>query len=182
MYLTTNETPQDHFFGFSCLSSIGASIPTWLATPGPEYIKHQVHVHTSKIDRLVDEVEILQPNPHYVHVHYTDSRDMTVPQKHLVPKGQMPKFPDKAENMPLDTHKGQVPESPEEAEYTCMPLDTHVSVMPNAELSSVPQPEPIHHPELKPVQNEEIAPVCHSQQVCHLVADSIYKCRFHENS
>ena len=36
-----------------------------------------------------------------------------------------------------------------------LPLDTHVSVTPDAEPSSVPEPEP----ELTPVQNAEPAPV-----------------------
>ena len=35
----TNETPRERFFGFSRRSSAGASIPTWLATPGPVNIK-----------------------------------------------------------------------------------------------------------------------------------------------
>ena len=61
----TNETPHKRFFGFSRRSSAGASIPTWLATPGPTYIKRQVR--TSKMDPLVDEAELLQANPHYAH-------------------------------------------------------------------------------------------------------------------
>ena len=35
----TNETPHERFFGFPRRSSVGASIPTWLTTPGPVYIK-----------------------------------------------------------------------------------------------------------------------------------------------
>ena len=43
---TTNETPHERFFGLPRRSSSGASIPTWLATPGPVYIKR--HVRASK--------------------------------------------------------------------------------------------------------------------------------------
>ena len=79
--VSTNETPHERFFGFSRRSSTGASIPTWLASPGPVYIKRQVR--TSKMDPLVDEVELLQANPHYVHVRYPDGRETTVATKHL---------------------------------------------------------------------------------------------------
>ena len=43
-------------------------IPSWLATPGPVYIKRQVR--TSKTDPLVDGLELLHANHHYVHVRY----------------------------------------------------------------------------------------------------------------
>ena len=68
----TNETPHERFFGFSRRSSAGASNTAWLATPEPMYIKCQVR--TSKMDTLLDEVELLQANPHYVHVRYPDGR------------------------------------------------------------------------------------------------------------
>lgn len=143
----TNETPHERFFGFSRRSSAGASIPTWLATPGPVYIKRQVR--TSKMDPLVDEVELLQANPHYAHVRYPDGRETTVATKHLAPKGHM----EVVEAQPA-------PECiPEEAEN--LPLDTHVSVTPDAEPSSVPEPE--LEPELTPVLNSE--PVRRSQRV-----------------
>ena len=68
----TNETPHERFFGFSRRLSTGTSIPTWLATPRLVYIKHQVC--TSKMDPLIDEVELLQVNRHYAHVRYPDGR------------------------------------------------------------------------------------------------------------
>ena len=137
----TNETPHERFFGFSRRSSAGASIPTWLATPGPVYIKRQVR--TSKMDPLVDEVELLQANPHYGHVRYPDGRETTVATKHLAPKGQL-------EVVETLTAPDCIPKETEN-----LPLDTHVSVTPDAEPSSVPEPEP----ELTPVQNVEPAPV-----------------------
>ena len=68
-------------------SSSGASIPTWLATPGPVLLKRQVR-SDSKTDPLVDEVESLEANPNYAHVRYPDGRETTVSIKHLAPKGQ----------------------------------------------------------------------------------------------
>ena len=52
---------------------------------------------------------------------------------------------------------------PEEAEN--LPLDTHLSVTPEAEPLSVPEPQP----ELTPVQNAEPAHVRRSQRVHCLV-------------
>ena len=106
-------------------------------------------VRTSKMDPLVEEVELLQANPHYAHVRYPDGRETTVATKHLAPKGHM----EVVETQPA-------PECiPEEAEN--LPLDTHVSVTPDAEPSSVPEPE--LEPELTPVLNSE--PVRRSQRV-----------------
>ena len=83
---TTNETPHERFLGFPRRSSSGSSVPSWLGTPGPIFIKR--HVRTSKMDPLVDEVELLQANPHYAHVRYPDGRETTVATKHLAPQGQ----------------------------------------------------------------------------------------------
>ena len=70
-------------------------------------IKRQVR--TSKMDPLVDEVELLQASPHYAHVHYPDGKETTVATKHLAPKGQVvetlpapERIPEEAENLPLD--------------------------------------------------------------------------------
>ncbi|KAK3726270.1 hypothetical protein QZH41_003048 [Actinostola sp. cb2023] len=68
----TNETPHERFLGFSRRSSAGSSVPTWLATPGPIYVKR--NVRNSKTDPLVDEAELLQANPHYAHVRYPDGQ------------------------------------------------------------------------------------------------------------
>ena len=83
LLFATKETPH---LGVSRQSSSGASIPTWLATPGTVYLKRQAR--TSKMEPLVDEVELFQANPHYAHVRYTDGRETTVAIKHLAPKGQ----------------------------------------------------------------------------------------------
>ena len=145
----TNETPHERFFGFLSRSSAGASIPTCLATPRLVYIKRQVR--TSKMDPLVDEVELLQASPHYAHVHYPDGKETTVATKHLAPKGQV------VETLPASER------IPEEAEN--LPLDTCVGVKPDPEPPSAPEPQPEPQPELIPVQNVERAPVRRSQRV-----------------
>ena len=108
----TNETPPDSFFDFSRRSSTGTSILTWLATSGPLYINSQVC--TSKMNPLVNEVELLQADPHYLHVCYPGGRETTVATKHLAPQGHMEvvemlsapeSIPEEAENLPHDTPK-----------------------------------------------------------------------------
>ena len=99
----------ERFFGFSRRSSSGASIPTWLSTPGSVYLKRQVR--TSKMEPLVNEVGLLQANTRYAHVRYPDGWETTAATKHLAPKGWTGKIhpqpspehaPKSAENMPFD--------------------------------------------------------------------------------
>ena len=61
-----------------------------MATPGPVLLKH--YVSSRKTDPIVDEVHLLQANPHYAYVRYPDGRETTVSAKHLVPK-PTPKSP-----------------------------------------------------------------------------------------
>ena len=78
---------------------------------------------------------------------YPDGRETTVATKHLAPKVQV----EVVETLPAAER------IPKETEN--LPLDTHVSVTPDAEPSSVPEPEPEPRPELTPVQDAEPAPV-----------------------
>ena len=116
----TNETPHERFFRFPRRSSTGASIPTWMAKPGPVLLKR--HVRSSKTEPLVDEVELLEANPHYAHVRYPDGRETTVSTKHLAPRGQImsPETPLKA-NVTIETA-----EAPPSEAHTTLPMETRV--------------------------------------------------------
>ena len=103
----TNETPHERFLGFSRRSSSGSSVPSWLTTPGPVFIKRQVR--TSKTDPLVDEVELLQANPHYAHVRYPDGRETTEATKQLAPRGQ------EMSHSPSQPEPGLNPDLPQES-------------------------------------------------------------------
>ena len=155
----TNETPHERFFGFSRRSSSGASIPTWLATPGPVYIKRQLR--TSKMDPLVDEVELLQANPHYAYVHYADGRETTVATKHLAPKGH--------------TEVVQPPPPPEQTTEAAenANTETEMSPMPDADPPTAPEPAAVPaqnaEPASVPERNVEPAPLRRSQRVRHPV-------------
>ena len=82
----TNATPHERMFSHRRRSTSGNSLPTWLLTPGPVYLKR--HVRASKYDPLVDEVELLEANPHYAHVRLPDGRESTVSLRHLAPVGE----------------------------------------------------------------------------------------------
>ena len=84
----TNETPHKRLFGFPGRSSSGHSIPTWLATPGPVLLKRDVR--QSKTEPLVEEVELLQANPHYTYVCYLDGRETTAPKETALPLPEIP--------------------------------------------------------------------------------------------
>ena len=84
---STNETPHERFMNFSRRASIGSSIPSWLAEPGPVYVKR--HVRHRKFDPLVEKANVLQANPHYAHIRYPDGRETTVSTKHLAPYGHV---------------------------------------------------------------------------------------------
>ena len=79
-----NETLHERMFNFQRRSTTGSSIPSWLATPGPVLLKR--YVRKSKFDPLVDEVELIEANPNYAHIRFSDGREDTVALKHLAPK------------------------------------------------------------------------------------------------
>jgi len=79
----TNMTPHERMFSFTRRSSSGHSMPSWLCEQRTVLLKR--HVRHSKTDPLVDEVELLQANPNYAHIRYSDGRETTVSTRHLAP-------------------------------------------------------------------------------------------------
>ena len=119
----TNETPHECFFQFLQRSSSAGSISTWMATPGPVLLKH--YVRSRKTNPIVEEVDLLQANPHYVYVRYPDGQETTVSTKHLAPK-LAPKSPQIQVEL-----KGQVSET--------------MSVAPKDQAEAdLPSPQPEH--------------------------------------
>ena len=68
--------------------------------------------------------------PQYAHVRYPDVKETTLATKYLGPKGHV----EVVETLPTPE---RIPE-----EVGNLPLDTHVSVTPDAEPSSTPEPNP----------------------------------------
>ena len=79
-------TPQERFLCFQRRSTTGKAIPTWLATPGPVLLRR--FVRQSKSEPLVDEVELVEANPHYAHIKFPNGQEDTVSIRDLAPIGQ----------------------------------------------------------------------------------------------
>ena len=80
---STNETPHERFFNFSRKSYQGTSLPTWVMTPGPVFLRK--FVRSSKSEPLVEEVELIESNPFCAHIRYPDGRELSVPLQDLAP-------------------------------------------------------------------------------------------------
>ena len=81
--MATNVFPHVRFLCFQCHSATGKAIPTWLAAPGPALLRSSVR--QSKFEPLVDEVELIEANPHYAHIRFPNGQEDTVPICGLVP-------------------------------------------------------------------------------------------------
>ena len=113
------------------------------------------HVRASKMEPLVDEVELLGANTNYAHICYPDGRTITVSTKHLAPRGE------------LDSSLPQTSLRPD-----CSPRvglnDPPVLVPLLTELNAQPVPEPVStEPEQTPApQNmpgQGVPPQCSSR-------------------
>ena len=74
------------FFSFTRRSSAGLAVPSWLCSPGPVLIKK--HVRGNKYEDGVEEVELIQATPNYVHVKFPSGREATVSVRDVAPIGE----------------------------------------------------------------------------------------------
>ena len=81
--VATNCTPHERLFAFQRKSTSGTSLPSWLTAPGRALLRK--HNRTSKYDPLVDEVEILEANPHYANVRLPNGNEAKVSLRDLAP-------------------------------------------------------------------------------------------------
>ncbi|XP_046970401.1 uncharacterized protein LOC124537572 [Vanessa cardui] len=79
----TNVTPHERMFNHARGTSNGESFPSWMLNPGPVLMKK--NVRATKYDPIVEEVELLQPNPQYSYVRLSDGRETTISNRQLVP-------------------------------------------------------------------------------------------------
>ena len=70
-------------FSFKRRLTFGTSVPTWLSSPGPVYLKR--HIRTSKYDQVVDKVDLLHATPNYAIVRLPNGRETTVSLKDVAP-------------------------------------------------------------------------------------------------
>ena len=63
----TNTTPHERPFSYQRQPLSGHSVPSWLAVQGPVLLRH--HASTNKYETLVEEVQLVETNLQYAHVH-----------------------------------------------------------------------------------------------------------------
>ena len=79
----TNCTPHERLFNFQRKSTAGNSVPSWLAHPGPVYVRK--HVRGSKYEPLVEEAELIEANPEYAFIRLKSGHETTVSLRDLAP-------------------------------------------------------------------------------------------------
>ena len=87
----TNSSPHERLFSFQRRSGTGTSLPSWLLEPGKVLLCR--FVRRCKQEPLVDEVELLDANPHCACIRFPNGRETTVSVKDLAPKGQVREVP-----------------------------------------------------------------------------------------
>ena len=79
----TNATPHKRFLGFNRRSTSGRALPSFLIRPGPVLLRRFIR---SRSVPLVEEVELLDANPSFSHVHFANGRESTVLTRDLALK------------------------------------------------------------------------------------------------
>lgn len=77
-----NATPHELFFKFTRKSMLGKALPSWLVSPGPVLLRKFVR---KKGDPLCEEVDLIEANPNFASIRYTDGRESTVSTRDLAP-------------------------------------------------------------------------------------------------
>lgn len=148
----TNTTPHERFFSFQRKSSHGTSLPSWLQ-PGPVMLRR--FVRGSKLDPLVDRVELTDVNPTYAHVRFPDGRESTVSLRDLAPcaRSEAASQDSAVETTLLDSHDL----------HTVRQGDACISdqPVPSSEPGNTPQPTAGTAPvlDLEPVLRRSTRPV-----------------------
>ena len=79
----TNATPHERLFSYQRRTHSGHSLPTWLSMPGPVLLR--CHVRASKYKLLVDKVVLLEANPQYALIRFSNGCESTVSVSDLAP-------------------------------------------------------------------------------------------------
>jgi len=68
-------------------SSFGVSVPTWLSSPGPVFLRRHAR---SKYEPVAEEVELVHATPNYARVRLSTGRETTVPLRDIAPMKRAP--------------------------------------------------------------------------------------------
>jgi len=83
-----NATPHERLFNYKRRSSFGVSVPTWLSSPGPVFLRR--HARSSKYEPLVEEADLVHAMPNYARVRLSTGRETTVPLRDIAPMKRAP--------------------------------------------------------------------------------------------
>ena len=131
----TNATPHERFFNFKRRSTYGSSLPRWLTSPGPVFLRR--FVRQNKNEDLVEEVDLIEANPTYASIRYSDGRESTVSVRDLAPCPGSPENPisHRVNTTPETTDRSHTPnESSNNQE-----ADTRVEVRKSNRASKPPE-------------------------------------------
>ncbi|KER23840.1 hypothetical protein T265_14560, partial [Opisthorchis viverrini] len=127
----TNCTPHERLFQYARRSTFGISLPSWLTTPGPVLL--QRGDRSSKYQPLVEEVDLLNCNPHYAHIAHRDGRVETVSLRRLAPAVQsttdnvlnLSESNEDTEHPDTTELTGRQPDSSQASESSSVPSSEH---------------------------------------------------------
>ena len=127
----TNCTPHERMFNFQRKSTAGNSVPSWLAQPGPVYVRK--HVRNSKYDPIVEEAELIEANPEYAFIRLGTGHETTVSLRDLAPCGNAEQLESAIENdaRSTDDHHDVIDNKPSHQETsTVLPLPVQENDVP----------------------------------------------------
>ena len=78
----TSQTLHERFLCLERRSILGRSLPACLLTPGPVLMKRFIR---NKSEPLVDRVELLSANPHFVFIRCADGQETSVSTRNIAP-------------------------------------------------------------------------------------------------
>ena len=88
-------------FTYQRKSTAGNSVPSWLARPGPVYVRK--HACGSKYDSLVEQAELIEANPEYAFIRLRSGHETTVSLRDLAPCSNEESTTDNPEEVGLST-------------------------------------------------------------------------------
>ena len=107
----TNCSLHERLLGYQRHSSSGHSVPSWLSSADRAYLRK--HVHQSKFDQLVEEVEVLHANPQYAHIRLPSRVESTVSIRDLAPCGETANYVPSSVNPPKPCELPEATNTPE---------------------------------------------------------------------
>jgi len=102
----TNSTLHEFVFNFPRRSPNRKSLPVWLSSPGPVFLRKFVRLH--KNGDLAEAVDQTDVNPIYDRTRFPDGRESTVSVRHLAPRLGTTRYPENETDTRTDHENTEV--------------------------------------------------------------------------